>query len=214
MVKVIAENGEFKVEGTFDMGYIGLFKDSQMEIMTTYAEPREWQCVTEALDTESCTDEDIAACLTEHLNELEKRVQANIKHINDEFLYRIYDMMTGCSNEFWDHEELTVKEFMPEDEDIDIYDDIIAADEEHLGYCEEEPNDGSVEKPDVEAFIRKYMPMFNLDNFINGIVPEGLCFGDGSFSFQCSDKFDYALACSAYDEIEEEDLSFTDWHNF
>ena len=111
MVKVIAENGEFKVEGTFDMGYIGLFKDSQMEIMTTYAEPREWQCVTEALDTESCTDEDIAACLTEHINELEKRVQANIKHINDEFLYRIYDMMTGCSNEFWDHEELTVKEF-------------------------------------------------------------------------------------------------------
>ena len=36
MVKVFADGGFFKVEGEFDLGYIGNYKDEQIEIQEDY----------------------------------------------------------------------------------------------------------------------------------------------------------------------------------
>ena len=82
----------------------------------------------------------------------------------------------------------------------------------HFGM--EEPNDGTVKKDSFEEYLRKYRPMFNLDNFIGGIEPEHVCLQQDSISFQCSDKFNWALICGAYDVIDLDDLSFSDWHNY
>ena len=199
MVKVTAENGEFKVEGTFDFGYMGLYKDGQIGISDSCEEVREWELLEDKLDTGSCTDEDLAVFLTDYMNALEKKIGENIRKVNNNFLYNLFDDMNSCGNEFWEHEELTVPEFMPEDPD---YEEIYAG------------IDGMYSADDAESYIREHMPLFNMDNLIKGIKPEYVYLSDGYISFQCSDIYNFAVACGAYDELDVNDLSFTDWHNY
>ena len=219
MVKVTAENGGFKVEGTFDFGYIGLYRDDQIEISDSAEEIREeWECVSEALDTENCTDDDIAAFLTDRLNGIEERIQKNIIQINNEFLYNVFDDMEACGREFWEVPELTVPEFMPEDlndPDYNFYDYPEKLKRPvYKGFISGLPNDGSVKKGDFEWYLRKFKPMFNLDNFIAAIKPEHVHLSSRHISFQCSDKYNFALICAAYDQLDLKDLCFTDWHNY
>ena len=78
---------------------------------------------------------------------------------------------------------------------------------------ENQPNDGSIKKTDVEAALRKSFPMFNMDAFLSSIEPENVCLSDGYISFQCSDTLGDIILCGAYDQLDE-NLTFTDWHNF
>ena len=217
MVTVSVADGEFKFKGTFDLGYIGFFKDDQIEIMEDCSDIRdEWYDeLSEVMDVDTCTDEEIAAFLADRMNEAEKKIQAHIGEINDTFLYHVYDDMEACGNEFWEHEELTVPGFDYDDPEFDFYEtpkEAIAAGCTHFGM--EEPNDGTVKKDSFEEYLRKYRPMFNLDNFIGGIEPEHVCLQQDSISFQCSDKFNWALICGAYDVIDLDDHSSSDWHNY
>ena len=77
----------------------------------------------------------------------------------------------------------------------------------------ESPNDGCIPKGHIEALLRSFFPAFDFDCFIANIVPEVVTLCDGSIAFQCSDAFDEAILCGAYAELDEE-LCFTDWHNF
>ena len=77
----------------------------------------------------------------------------------------------------------------------------------------EMPNDGSTPKGHIETVLRACFPMFDLDYFIENIEPEYIGLSDGEISFQCSDSFDELILCGAYAVIDEE-LSFSDWHNF
>ena len=154
MVKITAVNGGFKIEGSFDFGYMGLYKDDQIEIIDSCEEVREWDLIEEeGPDAESCSDDELAEFLTGYMNALEQKIQKNIIKVNDNFLYNVFDDMYSCGNEFWEHKELVVPEFMPEEPDIDeIY---RAADEHDISQAK-----------DVEAYIREYLPLFNMDNFI------------------------------------------------
>lgn len=214
MVTVYVEDGQFKVKGTFDFGYIGLYKDDQISIDADCSDIRdEWDSVYEMTEKGDVTDEEIAAFLTDKLNMAEDKIQTNIRMINNEFLYRIYDDMDGCGREFWEREELRVPGFDYDDPDFNFY-GICFSSNGYTGYGIGEPNDGSVQKDDFEASLREYGYMFNLDNFIKGIEPEGICLHEDCISFQCSDIYDNALICAAYDRIQLDDLSFTDWHNY
>lgn len=214
MVKVYVENGEFVVKGTFDFGYLGLYKDDQLGINCSCAEIRdEWDSIYELTKDNDLTDEEIAMYLTMRFNEAEEKIQKHIHLINCDFLYHIYSDMDGCGREFWEYEELRVPGFNYDDPDFYFYD--ISFDcEGYSGYGVGDPNDGSVEKDDFEDSLRKKGWMFNLDAFIKSIVPESCVLGDDEISFQCSDKFQWALICAAYDRINLKDFSFTDWHNF
>lgn len=75
------------------------------------------------------------------------------------------------------------------------------------------PNDGSIEKPDAEAALRKMYPMFRFDAFLASLKPDCMSFSDRRISFQCTDGFGAAVACGAYDELDNA-LVFNDWHNF
>ena len=214
MVTVYVEDGQFKVKGTFDFGYIGLYKDDQISIDADCSDIRdEWDSVYEMTEKGDVTDEEIAAFLTDKLNMAEDKIQTNIRMINNECLYRIYDDMDGCGREFWEREELRVPGFDYDDPDFHFY-GICFSSSGYSGYGIGEPNDGSVQKDDFEASLREYGYMFNLDNFIKGIEPEGICLHEDSISFQCSDIYDNALICAAYDVIDLDDLKFTDWHNY
>ena len=214
MVTVYVENGQFKVKGTFDFGYIGLYKDDQISIDADCSDIRdEWDSVYEMTEKGEVTDEEIAAYLTDKINMAEDKIQSNIRMINNEFLYRIYDDMDGCGREFWEREELRVPGFDYDDPDFNFY-NICFNSNGYTSYGIGEPNDGSVQKEDFEASLREDGYMFNLDNFIKGIEPEGICLHEDSISFQCSDIYDNALICAAYDVIDLDDLKFTDWHNY
>ena len=214
MVKVYVEDGKFKVKGTFDLGYIGLYKDDMISVDCDCSDIRdEWDGIYEMSQNGELTDEDIAAELTKRFNKAEEKIQKNIRMINNEFLYRIYDDMDGCGREFWEREELRVPGFDYDDPDFDFY-SIPLKSRGYTGYGVGEPNDGSVEKDDFEASLRENAPMFNLDGFIKGIKPESMTLSDNYISFQCSDIYDWALICGAYDRIKLEDLKFMDWHNY
>lgn len=216
MVNVYVEDGSFKVQGTFDLGYMGLYKDDMIEILDSCEEIRyEWDSIYELTQKGEVSDDDIAAYLTERINALEKKIAPNISQLNDTFLWHVYDDMKGCGNRFWEHEELTVPGY-----DYSVYDGDenfyapVQMEDDGLTFGQDKPNDGSVKKSSFEAYLRKYKPQLNLDNFIKGITPESMGVTDNYISFQCSDIYNTALICGAYDKIDQTDLRFTDWHNY
>lgn len=210
-INIVAD--ELKITGTFNFGYAGIYLDDKIQIIDTIDEIREWNIVCDVLDSENCTDKEIVQFLTDYFNDFEKKIEANLKSVNDNFLLKVFLDMEACGNEFWGIDDLTIKEHMPSGDDIDVYEpywDVMKKLAEDYGKT---PNDGSVAKEDIEGILRKNYPMFNFDEFLSNIIPESLSLSDGSVSFQCSDNFDNAILCSAYDNLDEQ-LCFTDWHNF
>ncbi len=47
MIKIYLEDDELKVSGSIDLGYIGVFRDSEIEILDSPEEIREWDIVEE-----------------------------------------------------------------------------------------------------------------------------------------------------------------------
>ena len=80
-------------------------------------------------------------------------------------------------------------------------------------YFYQVPNNGTVQKPNVEARLRELFPMFDFDGFFQSIIPEYVVLREEYISFQCSDGWGQELLCSAYDMLDE-DLTFLEWHNF
>ena len=214
MVTVYVENGEFKVKGTFDFGYMGLYKDDQIGVNCDCSDIRdEWDSVYDMSENGDCTDDDIAEFITQRFNEAEEKIQKNIRMINNDFLYHVYDDMEGCGRKFWEREELRVPGFDYDNPEFDFY-RLPLKSHGYKPYGVGEPNDGSVEKDDFEASLREVAPMFNLDGFIKGIKPEYVVMGNSYISFQCTDIYNHALICGAYDRIDLNDLRFNDWHNY
>ena len=52
------EDGELKVKGSINLGYIGLFKDSQIEIEDSLEDIRDWDIIEDYYNPE-CTDEEL-----------------------------------------------------------------------------------------------------------------------------------------------------------
>lgn len=214
MIKIKFVDDNVVVSGEFNFGYMGIYKDEQIEIYGDTSEIREWDIVEEHFDSDF-TDEQLADFLTEYFNAFEAKIQANIKQVNDNFLLDAYEWAEGTANEFWEVPEITNNEYLPEDmTDFDPY-TFYEETWKIMDEYENKPNDGSIQKTDVEKFIREKLPLFNLDAFLAGIVPECMSFSDGSVTFQCSDSidFEHKILCSAYDELDE-NLVFCDWHNF
>jgi hypothetical protein len=82
MVTVYVEDGKFVVKGTFDLGYMGLYKDDLINVDCDCSNIRdEWDSIYEMSKNGNCTDEDIAAILTKKFNDAERKIQ---QHINPE----------------------------------------------------------------------------------------------------------------------------------
>ena len=213
MIDIKINDGKFNISGTFDFGYMGLYKDEQINFYTEVEDAKKWDIVG---SRKFENDNEFAAFLTEYYNNFEKKIQENIKQVNDNFLQRIICEFNAVGAFFWEIDEIAIKENIPEEAEED-YSVIYEPYDEQLTKIEDEfyetPNDGSIEKTDVEAFIRESFPMLDLGRLIKGVVPEYLGFYDGYVSFQCSDDFGAQVLCGAYDEVDE-NLTFTDWHNF
>ena len=211
MVKVIAGNGKFKVKGTFDLGYMGLYRDDKIIIDGDSGEIRKWKIADVLPYVRYISDDQLAYILTGFVNGLEEKIQQNIKRLNDEFLWNMFSDMYDGGIEFWDCRELTVPELMPVSP---TFENIYRFDSAEVQeFYEAYRNAEAAGMPDVEAFLRRILPVFNWNDLLRNILPEHLHIKEDHFSFQCSDGFGGTVLCHAYDELNEK-LEFTDWHNF
>ena len=78
MIRISIKNNMFQIIGAFDFGYIGLYQDDMIQIVDEPDEVREWDIVTQALDSENCTDDELAAFLENYINELQDNIKKNI----------------------------------------------------------------------------------------------------------------------------------------
>ena len=213
-LEITLEDGEIVVSGCLNLGYIGVFEDEQIELDDTLEEIREWDIVADNLD-EDCTDEEIVEFLNQYFNSFADRITQNIENINNTFLLYVFDDMINMETDFMEVDELYIEEKNFYNSELDISEIYKTAGQalSPLAPYFEMPNDGSVPKGHIETVLRACFPMFDLDLFIENIEPECIGLGDGEISFQCSDSFDELILCGAYAVIDEE-LSFSDWHNF
>jgi len=214
MIKIYLEDDELKVSGSIDLGYIGVFRDSEIEILDSPKEIREWDIVEENLDPD-CTDEELIDFLNKFFNDFAKKISKNIDNINGTFLLYVFTDMDSCESDFMMIDDLFIEENLRygNEEDIaEIYNPVREGLNSLAPYLEA-PNDGSIPKGHLESLLRSFYPMFNFDCFLGNITPETIGLADGEISFQCSDEFDRAILCGAYAVIDEE-LCITDWHNF
>jgi len=213
-IKIYQQDGELKVSGSINLGYIGNFTSAKIEITDTLEDIRDWDIVDDHLD-EDCTDDEIIAFLNKYFNQFVEKIERNIENINGTFLLYAFTDMNDAEINFMIIDELFIEENLRygNEEDIaEIYNPVRDGLNTLAPYLES-PNDGTVPKGHIENLLKSFFPMFNFDNFIANIEPECLTLDDGEISFQCSDNFDNEILCGAYGVIDEE-LSITDWHNF
>lgn len=67
-LKIYLEDGQIKIQGTINLGYIGLFKDAQIEINDSLEEIREWDIVEEYFDPD-CSDDALIRFLNVYFKE-------------------------------------------------------------------------------------------------------------------------------------------------
>ena len=222
MVKVFFEDDELHVKGTFDFGYVGMFRDDMIYLgdavdddVLEEREGDDWDEAAERFGIEDTTDEAICEALTGYLNDLEAKVQANIREINNNLIAVIAEMWENTSNPFWeDNDELFIPEGMEkfnEIKDTEEFDDAVSA---IVNDYIEQPNNGTMDKVDAEAEMRRLFPMFDWDKFLANMKPKsmGPSFGEGAH-FEIDDGFGARIFCSAVATLDDE-LRFSDWDNF
>lgn len=122
-LKLFPEEGRMKVSGEIDLGYIGAFRDSQIEIEGTLEEIREWSIIREHLG-EDYTDEEFLLFLKYYFNGFTARISRNIDNINGTFLLHVLTDMDYYEINFMIIESLFIEEklFYGNEEDIaEIY---------------------------------------------------------------------------------------------
>ena len=213
-IKIFLDKGSIKVSGSINLGYIGTFSDSQIELDDTLEDIREWDIVTKNLDGD-CSDDELIGFLNRYFNDLNEKIEKNIDNINGTFLLYVLTDMDNSEIDFMAIDELFIEDklFYGNEEDIAEVYNTVRDGLNTLSVYLEAPNDGSVPKGHIESVLRSFYPMFDFDCFLTNIIPEYINLHDGEISFQCSDNFDNAILCGAYGVIDEE-LSIQDWHNF
>ena len=212
-LKIYLEEGKIRIQGTIDLGYIGLFKDAQIEIEDSLEDIRKWNIVENQLDTD-CPEDDLIDFLNSYYNKFIQKIKENHDNINGTFLLQVLTDMNNCETNFMVIDGLFNEDklFYGNEEDIaEIYNPVRTGLHSLSAYLNT-PNDGCIPKGHIESVLRSFYPMFDFDCFLENIVPEHIGLSDGKISFQCSDKFDCAILCGAYAVLDEE-LSFSDWHN-
>ena len=108
MIKIKITDGELSINGEFNFGYMGIYKDEQISIYDDVSEIREWEIVESHFDFDF-TDDELAEFLTEYFNNFGAKIQANIKQVNNNFLIDAYEWAEGTGLEFWEVPKITNK---------------------------------------------------------------------------------------------------------
>ena len=230
MIEGIYRDGKFLAKGSFALGLAGTFtnqtfddtmiqfRDDYTHICQELTKPDSWayKPLFPYLQTVAKpTEQQIAASLAAYYNQKEQEAQQHIKEINDCLLYQLFENLEDCAYPFWEIPEAvfpgSLATYDPDELENVIYDQ-----PEYIyhwaGAFYDQPNNGTMPKPDVEARLRQAYPMFNFDGLFQSIIPEGLVFQGRFMEFQFSDAWGAELYECAYDRFDE-NFASCDWHN-
>jgi len=230
MLSIICKDGKFFAKGSIDLGLAGLytsdtFEDNKITIMySSYDELCQaleegdiflFEPILPYLYKVEKSETGFAKALEIYYNEKLEELGKHIKEVDNCLWINLFENLLDCSYPFWEIKEAILPEYKDR-YDEEYYEDLYGKNSERIYEMFEafvdQPNNGTVEKPDVEAELRKMFPMFNFDGLRETIKPENIAFSGKYMSFQCSDAWGKELLCGAYDELDEE-FTFTDWHN-
>lgn len=180
-----------------------------------------WSVLCKYLKKDEYSHKKITQAMECYFNKQEEKIQKNIKQFNDNLLSFIFCQLCGTSYPFWEDSNTILSERMPQGyqhECKEALEKIIYGStaqlfqELYYEYFDGIPNDGTINKPDIESLIYSNFPMFNLDGLVAKIIPGSITLSGDSIDFQCDDGWGSRILCAAYAEIRR-DLSFNDWHN-
>lgn len=228
MIEVKYEGGKFLAKGTFSVGIAGVYENKDfdgdditidIELDELLADLRKekpflYEPLKPYLKDRGEDGAAIAKGLEDYYNHKEQEIRKNIKQINDCILYHIFRDLEMCGFPFWEIEEAIVPGWFDDDDDEE--EEIYPSGEDGIYYWGEafsdQPNNGTVEKPDVEGRLRKQYPMFNFDALYESMIPEGICLNGSSIGFQFSDGWDWCMIECGY-LVLDENFAPRDWHN-
>ncbi len=202
---ISVEDGEYVIKGSFDFGYIGTYKDAQIQMGDEV-----WELVEDTIG-EDCSDEELGAFLTQYFNDFAERIAKNIHIINGMFLLRLFRNMEKRALDLREMEDLYLADQDPYDETVDIYEavkDKVKEFEKNIRIPQGDSNEEVLTANEFKAIF----PMFDFDKFLENIVPVTLTFDNGTIAFHCAETFGSMLSHHSYDVLNKE-LRFTKWES-
>ena len=223
MIQVTIKGEEYSVKGTFDFGYIGLFRDKQIDLYNLeesvlvpeeYREGELWDRAAKTFGINGTSDEAVSEALTLYINNFEAKVQKHIREINNNLIAKMAEQWEDCGTPFWEaSDKLFLPERMAEFEAIHETDEFDSTISRIVVNYIDKPNNGTKEKIDAEAAMRRLFPQFDWDKFLSNMKPHCVCPEfNGNMGFCINDGFGSHIFCSAVAELDDE-LRFLHWDN-
>lgn len=225
MIEIICKDGEFLAKGTVTLGLAGTYEnkdfgEEHIEIRFDLAETLKelnkedsyfFKPLMPYLKDIPRDGDSIAKGLSEYYNQKENEAEKHVKEINDCLLYHLFENLEACEYPFWEIEDTVIPGSLDGiDPEETVYTKMCVYDYKKFFY--ETPNNGTIEKIDLEAKLREGFPMFNFDALYENIEPEGISLSGRFLEFQFSDKWGATLYECAYDRFDE-NFTSCDWHN-
>lgn len=232
MIDIKFKDGKFLAKGTFELGMLGKFEnktydDTMIKIAATMLEMEEvyednegeerdeytWGKATEAFLKVPCNGDAIAKFMTDYYNKREKQLCS--KQFNDMIWYKLFQNLIDTEYPIYEIEQAITRQYqgIVDDELLNKMYNELSNKLNFRTFDDTLPNDGSVEKVDIESIVREVFKPFNFEGLIAALKKEALTLDGQYIAFQFSDKWGARLFCSAYDRMDET-FRFTDWHNF
>lgn len=232
MIEIKYEDGKFLAKGTFSIGIAGVYENKDFDkgnitidielddVLDALQEEKsfEFEPLRPYLKDKGEDGAAIAKGLEDYYNQKEAEIKKNVKQINDCILYHMFVDLEACGYPFWEIEEAilpgSLDGYDMDNLEKEIYDAQESVCSWRLGTAlfYNQPNNGTLEKPDIEGKLRQRYPMFNFDGLYASMEQDCLYLSGRFMSFQFSDGWGSQLLCAAYDEFDE-NLTSTDWHN-
>ena len=230
MIEIKYEDGKFHAKGNFSIGIAGVYENKDFDegnitidielddVLDALQEEKsfEFEPLRSYLKDKGEDGAAIAKGLADYYNQKETEIKENVKQINDCILYHMFDDLEACGYPFWEIEEAilpgSLDGYDMDNLETQIYDTQESISSWGFKAFYKQPNNGTLEKPDIEGRLRQQYPMFNFDGLYASMEQDCLYLTGRFMSFQFSDGWGEQLLCAAYDEFDE-NLTSTDWHN-
>ena len=230
MIEIKYEDGKFHAKGTFSIVIAGVYENKDFDegnitidielddVLDALQEEKsfEFEPLRSYLKDKGEDGAAIAKGLADYYNQKETEIKENVKQINDCILYHMFDDLEACGYPFWEIEEAilpgSLDGYDMDNLETQIYDTQESISSWGFKAFYKQPNNGTLEKPDIEGRLRQQYPMFNFDGLYASMEQDCLYLTGRFMSFQFSDGWGEQLLCAAYDEFDE-NLTSTDWHN-
>lgn len=150
----------------------------------------------------------VSLVLENYYNQKIQDLNDNIKQFNDCIWSKLFGYLMDIGWAFWENEETIAPEYRGQDWEevvMHIYEDkqeeIYALLRE---YTDGSPNNGTIQKVDIEKKMREYFYMFNFDGLKENINCKHLGLYFSLLQFEFEDNWGQELFCSAVGTLKED----------